>query len=229
MWACKMQFSFQAIHIGNADMQLYIEKNLAQKGVCKKGVIARQTSEDSDLGAGEMGKTSLARALVHHPKIIDEYNQHRFFVFCDGIFTTIELAGLIGSHVGLKPGKDLTRAVVHHFLTSPPSLLILDNLETLWEQIESCGAIEEFLSLITDISHLALIVTQSEDINLDYNVRGRKTWQKVAWQTFIDIADNVHDSQDIEKLLLLTDNMLLAIDLMAHLVDYEGCSNVLSC
>jgi hypothetical protein len=40
----------------------------------------------------------------------------------------------------------------------PRSLLILDNLETVWEPQESRADIEEFLSLITDVEHLALMV-----------------------------------------------------------------------
>jgi hypothetical protein len=50
-----------------------------------------------------------------------------------------------------------------------------------------------------------------------------------ARQTFIDIADNTHNPEEVEKVLSLTDNMPLAINLLAHLVDSEGCSHVLSC
>jgi Cdc6-like AAA superfamily ATPase len=110
------------------------------------------------LGAGGMGKTSLARAVLHHTKITAKYEQHRFFVACDSAATQVELAALIGAHLGLKPSKDLTRSVIQHFSKSPPSLLILDNLETLWEPNESRNQIEEFLSLLTEVDHLSLIV-----------------------------------------------------------------------
>jgi hypothetical protein len=53
--------------------------------------------------------------------------------------------------------------------------------------------------------------------------------QAAARQTFIDIADNIHDPNEVDKVLALTDNMPLAISLIAHLVDSEGCSHVLSC
>jgi hypothetical protein len=52
--------------------------------------------------------------------------------------------------------------------------------------------------------------------------------QDAAQQTFIDIAEDHHNLEEVEKLLSLTDNMPLAINLMAHLVDVQGCSNVLS-
>jgi phosphoribosyl-AMP cyclohydrolase len=51
--------------------------------------------------------------------------------------------------------------------------------------------------------------------------------QDAARQTFIDIADNTHNPEEVDKVLSLTDNMPLAINLLAHLVDSEGCSNVL--
>ncbi|KAJ7187254.1 hypothetical protein C8R46DRAFT_1274591, partial [Mycena filopes] len=187
------------------------------------------------LGAGGMGKTSLARVFLHHQQTTLKYDQHRFFVACDAATTKVELAALIGAHLGLKPGKDLTQPVVRHFADALPSLLILDNLETLWEPVESRDEIEEFLSLLSGVEHLALMIT----------MRGAERPAKVKWsrpflpplkplaqeaarQTFIDIADDWHDGEDIDKVLLLTDNMPLAISLVAHLVDSEGCAYVLS-
>jgi hypothetical protein len=51
--------------------------------------------------------------------------------------------------------------------------------------------------------------------------------QDAARQTFLDVADDVHENESIDKVLLLTDNMPLAIDLIAHLVDSEGIPSVL--
>ncbi|KAJ7337656.1 P-loop containing nucleoside triphosphate hydrolase protein [Mycena albidolilacea] len=187
------------------------------------------------LGAGGIGKTSLAQTVVHHPEIAARYDQLRFFVACDSVATKTELATLIGAHLGLKPGKDITRLVVNHFSHGPPALLILDNFETLWEPTKSREDIEEFLSLLTDIKHLALMIT----------MRGAERPAKVSWsqpflqplaplehdaalQTFLDITDYGVDQGEVDKVLSLTDNMPLAINLLAHLVDSEGCSNVLS-
>ncbi|KAJ7858300.1 P-loop containing nucleoside triphosphate hydrolase protein, partial [Mycena leptocephala] len=197
-------------------------------------LFSESTPKVAILGAAGMGKTSLARAVVHHTEIAGRYGQQRFFVACDSAATQVELAALIGTHLGLKPEKDLTRAVIQHFSGSPPSLLILDNLETLWEPTESQANIEEFLSLLTGVEHLALVIT----------MQGAERPAKVAWtrpflrplkpleqdaacQTFIDIADNTHNPKEVDKILSLTDNMPLTINLLAHLVDSEGCSNVL--
>ncbi|KAJ7839687.1 hypothetical protein B0H14DRAFT_3697416 [Mycena olivaceomarginata] len=193
-----------------------------------------KTTRIAILGAGGIGKSSLARVLLHHSTITDMYQQNRFFVGCNSATTKMELVTLIGTHIGLKPSKDHIQAVLKHLSNNPPSLLILDELETLWESTESRGDIEELLSLLTDINHLALMIT----------MRGAERPAKVQWTrpfllplkpldqeaarlTFIDIADDKHDLDEVDKILSLTDNMPLAINLLAHLVDSEGCSNVL--
>ncbi|KAJ6579711.1 P-loop containing nucleoside triphosphate hydrolase protein, partial [Mycena vulgaris] len=198
-------------------------------------LFMQETPRISILGAGGMGKTSLARAILHHPTIAGKYAQHRFFIACDSTSSPDELVTLIGAHLGLKLTKDLAKVILHHFATNPACLLVLDNLETLWEPREICRGIEEFLSLLTDIKHLALIIT-IRGTERPASVRWTRPFlpalepltQDAAQQTFIDIADDCHDSDDIDKVLLLTGNMPLAIDLMAHLVDSEGCPNVLA-
>jgi hypothetical protein len=104
-----------------------------------------------------------ARAVVHHVEISVKYAQHRYFVACNSAANKIELSALVGAHLGLKPGKNLTQAVFHYFTTGPCSLLVLNNLETVWEPIECRGDIEEFLSLLTDVLQLALVVGVSSE------------------------------------------------------------------
>ncbi|KAJ7893320.1 P-loop containing nucleoside triphosphate hydrolase protein [Mycena olivaceomarginata] len=196
-------------------------------------MLCRESPRIAILGGGGMGKTSLARAVLHHPDTIAKF-EYRFFVSAESATNSIEFAALIGLHVGLSPGKDLTKPVVQYFSRKSECLVILDNLETPWEPMDARGGIEEFLSQLTDIPHVALIIT----------MRGAERPRKVAWthpylpamqplsdlaaqQTFVDITDNCYEGEDIAQLLQLTDNMPLAVDLIAHLVDYEGLSNVL--
>ncbi|KAJ7457771.1 hypothetical protein FB451DRAFT_1372421 [Mycena latifolia] len=191
-------------------------------------------TKNSNSRAGGIGKTSLARAILHHPEISVRYGQCRVFVACDTASSAIELAGLIGAHVGLKPGDNLTQPVIRHFASSPPSLLILDNLETIWEAKESRAEVEKLLALLADIDHLALIITM-RGTERPANVRWSRPFleplkpltQDAAQQTFTDIADDGYTIEEIDKILLLVDNMPLAIDLIAHLVDDEGFSSVL--
>ncbi|KAJ7434997.1 hypothetical protein FB451DRAFT_1465774 [Mycena latifolia] len=187
------------------------------------------------LGAGGMGKTCLAKATLHHPHIASKYEQY-FFVLADSVTTSIGLSVLIAEHIGLKPANDVTTQVLHYFATHGPSLLILDNLETPWEPLESRSEVEELLSKLTDVPHLALMIT----------MRGAERPAKVQWtrpflaplkplshlaarDTFFAIAEDVHDSEDVDEILSLTDNMPLAVELIAHAVYLEGsCSAVLA-
>ncbi|KAJ7467838.1 P-loop containing nucleoside triphosphate hydrolase protein, partial [Mycena galericulata] len=197
-------------------------------------ILSQKLARISILGPGGMGKTSLAKAALHHPDVTAKY-EHRFFVACDSATTSIDIAAGIGAHLGLKPGKDLTKPVMQNLSMQETCLLILDNLETTWEPLTSRHGVEELLALLADIDHLALIIT----------MRGAERPAKVQWthpflppleplsaeaarEMFIDIADDIHDTKEIDQLLHLTDHMPLAVDLIAHLVDYEGCSNVLT-
>ncbi|KAJ7865543.1 hypothetical protein B0H13DRAFT_1898473 [Mycena leptocephala] len=186
----------------------------------------RESPRIAILGAGGMGKTSLAKAALHHPSVTAKY-QCCFFVASDSAFTGNELTALIGLQLGLKPSKNLTNLIV--------SQLSSYNLETSWEPKSSRTEVEELLSTLTDIPHLALMIT----------MRGAERPAKVSWthpflpplnpltnaaarQTFFDIADDFHASTDIDALLDLTDNMPLAVNLIAYLVDSNDCASVLS-
>jgi hypothetical protein len=120
-------------------------------------LLSQDSPRIAILGGGGMGKTSLARAVLHHPETYSIF-EHRFFVSAEAATTSIELAALIGLHIGLNPGKALTKPIVQYFSRKPSCILISDNLETVWEPVQSRGGIEEFLSLITEVEQLTLIV-----------------------------------------------------------------------
>ncbi|KAJ7041570.1 P-loop containing nucleoside triphosphate hydrolase protein, partial [Mycena alexandri] len=197
--------------------------------------FSREVPRIAILGAGGMGKTSLARAVLHHPEVASRYDGYRFFVPCDTVSSSIQLARLIGAHVGLESVNDLTGPVIRHFSSGPPTLLILDNLETVWEPTESRADVEKLLCCLTDVEHLAFIITM-RGAERPANVQWTRPFlaplkplgHNAAHQTFIDIVDDTHKTQDIDTLLLLTDNMPLAIDLIANLVNSEGIPCVLS-
>ncbi|KAJ7722345.1 hypothetical protein B0H16DRAFT_1473449 [Mycena metata] len=175
------------------------------------------------LGAGGMGKTSLARAALHHADTCARF-EHRFWASAEAATTAVGLAALTGLHLSLEPGGNLTRAVVQYFLSqTSPCLLVLDNLETPWEPAKSREGVENLLSLLSEVEHLALVVT----------LRGSERPGKVRWsRPFLQPLqplsnDAAHDERT--QLLKFTENMPLAVDLMAHLVEYEGLSTVLTC
>ncbi|KAF8146798.1 hypothetical protein K438DRAFT_495454 [Mycena galopus ATCC 62051] len=120
-------------------------------------LLSEKSPRIAILGGGGMGKTSLARAALHHPDIVSKF-EHRFFVSAEAATTSVELAALIGLYLGLNAGQDLTKAVVQYLAHTPASLLILDNLETVWDPRQTRAGVERLLCLLSDLEHLALIV-----------------------------------------------------------------------
>ncbi|KAJ6453541.1 hypothetical protein C8R45DRAFT_882393, partial [Mycena sanguinolenta] len=189
------------------------------------------------LGGAGMGKTSPAKAVLHHPEARARF-QERLFVSAESATTDIELASLIGLHVGLdaKNKRKPEELVIQYFSSKPfPCLLVLDSLETVWEPAQSREGVEEFLKLLTGIEQLALVIT----------MRGFEYPAQVYWtlpllapleplsndaarQMFMDITDNSDPTVEMDELLGFTDNVPLAVELIAQLVAEKGLSSVLT-
>ncbi|KAJ7166808.1 hypothetical protein C8R46DRAFT_266749, partial [Mycena filopes] len=197
--------------------------------------LAQDSPRIAILGGGGMGKTSLARAALHHAETCARF-PNRFFVSAEASTTGVELAALIGLHLGLEPGQNIAKSVVRHFAKqTSPCLLVLDNLETPWEPLQPRGEVEEFLSLLADVDQLALMITMRGSER-----PGRVRWTRpflppleplsdsAALQILEDITDDSHPSDEKSELLQFTGNMPLALNLVGYLVEYEGLPNVLA-
>ncbi|KAJ7237341.1 hypothetical protein C8J57DRAFT_127240 [Mycena rebaudengoi] len=197
-------------------------------------ILQQDTARIAILGAGGMGKTSLAMAVIHHPSVVAKY-QLQYFVGCHSAATRSDLVASISTYIGVEKGPGLLRRVVHHFKLGPPSLLVLDNFETVWEPKSSRKEVEDVLSLLADVSHLAIIVT-IRGAERPGNVKWNRPFllplqplsDSAAHQTFIEIADDVHEDKSVKELLALTDNLPLAISLIASLAASEGCEAILA-
>jgi hypothetical protein len=109
------------------------------------------------LGPGGIGKTTLAVVALHDPKVVDKFPIPHF-VQCDSAWTKDPLVATIALHLGLEVSRGQVKEVIHHLAVGPPCLVILANFETPWEAVEGRAKVEEFLSLLTDLLHVALLV-----------------------------------------------------------------------
>ncbi|KAJ7839329.1 hypothetical protein B0H14DRAFT_2787348 [Mycena olivaceomarginata] len=183
-----------------------------------KGIVntlLKEPARVAILGPGGMGKTTLAVAALHHPEVVDKYPTC-YFISCDSAGKNESLVAIIGAGLGL----EATCATAKHI--------------TPWEPVDDRAKVEEFLSLLTDVQHLALLIT----------MRGAERPGKVQWthpflhplvpltqvaahQTFIEIADSIHNNLEVDQLLDITDNIPLAVQLIATLAGSEGCEPTL--
>ena len=110
------------------------------------------------IGAGGIGKTSIARAVLHDDRVKNHFGKNRRFIFCGKLLANHNqflhrLSEVIGA--GIENPKDL--AALRPFLASRKILIVLDNAESILDQ-ERPGAREIF----NDVEELA----QSEKICL---------------------------------------------------------------
>jgi SpoVK/Ycf46/Vps4 family AAA+-type ATPase len=108
------------------------------------------------LGPGGIGKTSLAQVALHHEDVVVKYPE-RYFVSCHSSLTSLDLISTISSHIGFESAKSLQH-ILQYFACSKPSLLVLDNFETLWEPASTRLDAEEFLSQLAGMPRLAVLV-----------------------------------------------------------------------
>ncbi|KAJ7608583.1 hypothetical protein DFH06DRAFT_1377032 [Mycena polygramma] len=186
------------------------------------------------LGPGGIGKSSLALATLHHPDVVSRWGSNRYFISLEASTSAADMFSAVATFFGLEETPKLSRAIIRHLSDlGAPCVLVLDNLEDCWEAPGSRSDVEDFLSLLSEIPHLELMVT----------MRGAERPGKVKWtrpflppldrlddaaaqQTFLDIVDEV-DGDELTALLALTDNLPLAITLMANIASFEGGESVL--
>lgn len=181
------------------------------------------------MGAGGLGKTTIAKAVVHHIDVAQSFRDRRFFVTAEaaagvddvvtGMLTTFRLAAT----------SDPLASLLQHFRSHDRTLLVLDNLETIWNSANAKqrSATEDVLSKLDRVRSLTLIITcRGADLPPDVEWANRNAvslptlTSEAALATFTDIAGHVPASDQPVRDALLTevDYMPLAVTLLARLV-----------
>ncbi|KAF8196928.1 hypothetical protein BJ912DRAFT_1140585 [Pholiota molesta] len=133
-------------------------------------LLSAEPSRIAILGGGGFGKTTLARAILHDPKIAERY-QSRYFLSCEGMTDVDALLLGIASMLGITATLSAALASIRSLLAASTTLLCLDNFETPWEPSATRTQVEGLLASIADIPNLSLIIT----------TRGTQRPSKVAW------------------------------------------------
>ncbi|KZP16429.1 hypothetical protein FIBSPDRAFT_1047516 [Athelia psychrophila] len=126
------------------------------------GIIAvNENPRLAILGAGGMGKTSTALHVIHHEAVVARYRDRIFFVACDAATSADLLASLILQVIGVSVGaeKNLLSALHVALKCASPTLLLLDNFESLWEVEKDHNAIRDLLQKIANSRSSTLIIT----------------------------------------------------------------------
>ena len=191
-------------------------------------LIKEETSRVCILGAGGMGKTSVALGVVEQPLIKTRFlPENIVWVPCieaasatlllEVLCTQLQVAGNIG--------RPTIEKIISQLATSTqPRLILLDNFETPYNALDGAQKqVEDTLRRLTMLSHVALLVT----------MRGRfpPCDEAIKWQSkeiqptdeaaclliYRSIYPDSDNDADVSRLLGILGHMPFAITLMARL------------
>ncbi|KAJ7588718.1 hypothetical protein C8J56DRAFT_889482 [Mycena floridula] len=119
-----------------------------------------ETAQVAILGPGGIGKTSLAHTTLHHPQIMEKFGPCCYWIACDSSESANDLIVMISTHFGINGQNRLHAILTCIREMARPVLLILDNLETPWEQRGKQREVEDMLSHLTGLDNLSVMSDQ---------------------------------------------------------------------
>ncbi|KAF9806876.1 hypothetical protein IEO21_08498 [Rhodonia placenta] len=199
-----------------------------QRETLAKAVLSRRST--IVLGAGGIGKTTVVTQALHDTQILSQFPS-RYFVSCEDIITLDGLHHGIANALGIPAelrNEQLPTRVLHE-LGQRPSVLFLDNFETLFDVAAVRRAVETELEAYAGVDRLALVVTMR---GAEAPATGRIQWAKllltplsheegVALFRNTALIPDVINDPFVDSLVDAVDSLPLAVTLLAHQVQPE--------
>ena len=169
------------------------------------------------LGAGGIGKTAIALALLHHARILTRFGNRRYFVPCHNLESSLdEFLGRLSEAIGACDLKDMAQ-LRSHLSPYPRHIMVLDGVESILDPldpgaVEITSAIEEF----SRCQNLCLLLTSKMDLRIaDFRRIEVPTISANGAQDVFYSRCNLERSAEIDNLLEELDFHPLSIDLLA--------------
>jgi hypothetical protein len=115
------------------------------------------------LGPGGIGKSSIARTVLHDTRISKKFGYHCRFVSCEGITSCASLVDTLCTaferqNISANRCQDLFYFLKQTYFNRD-LLLILDNFETVWDVEHAMSEVEELLQAMGQVPMLSLLLT----------------------------------------------------------------------
>jgi len=125
------------------------------------------------LGAGGMGKTTIALEVLYDPRVVEMFDEHRMFQSCEALIDADALVDRLAEQCGVERTTPSSQAaVVARLSKGRHTLLVIDNLETIWLVGGApVVAVDDLLGRLAQIPTISLMIT----------CRGRILPQAVSW------------------------------------------------
>jgi hypothetical protein len=175
-------------------------------------------------GAEGIGKTSIARALLHNQSVIDSFQDERRFVSCDrleGAVSVNSFLNLIAETVGVVLNKGDHLGSLQSFFDTRKILIVLDSAETVLDSPTDFTQISEVIRTLALHPSVSLILTTRTAI-LPYNVNWTRIQVPVLDESaakdafFVIYPLEDHPVSKIEELLAALEYHPLSIYLLAQ-------------